>query len=125
MNNFFASKSLADNITSFTATYGSTNENYYSFSDVAPLITHLSQLKSEGMKNDPEWTEHHPDWNKMLLIPIHLDQVTTTSVYGYQNTTTISIQHDLSISSTRLVGGSGTSQPIELKVAYGKYKNAK
>ena len=125
VNNFFASKSLADNITSFTATYGSTNENYYSFSDVAPLITHLSQLKSEGMKNDPEWTEHHPDWNKMLLIPIHLDQVTTTSVYGYQNTTTISIQHDLSISSTRLVGGSGTSQPIELKVAYGKYKNAK
>ena len=123
VNTFFAEKSLADNITSYTATYGTTNENLYTFSDVTALITHLAQLKTDGLKSDPNWTVNHPNWNKMLLIPVQLDQVTTTSVYGVKSTTTIGIQHDLSISSTRLVGGSANSQPIELKVAYGKYKN--
>ena len=85
-------------------------------------MTHLWQLKTNGLKRDPQWTADHPNWNKMLLIPIHLDQVTTTSVYGVSNTTTIGIQHDLSITSTRLVGGSQNSQPIELKVAFGKFK---
>ena len=124
VDNFFADKSLADNVTSYTATYGSSKENYYTFSDISALITHLSQLKEQGLKDDPNWLENHPNWNKMLLIPIHLDQVTTTSVYGYTITTDISIEHDLSISSTRLVGGSANANtPIKLKVAYGKYKD--
>ena len=62
----------------------------------------------------------------MLLIPIHLDQVTTTSIYGISNTQTISIQHDMNITSTRLIGGSNSNaQAIELKVAYGKYQYGK
>lgn len=122
VDNFFADEALADNVTSFTATYSSSNENVYKFQNLTPLITHLAQLKTEGERHDPLWTTHNPNWNKMMLIPIHLDQVTTTSAYGVTSTTTIGIQHDMSISSTRLVGGSGSSyEPITLKVAFGKF----
>lgn len=122
VDNFFADEALADNVTSFTTTYGTGTKNLYSFTNLSALVTHLWQLKTNGLKRDPQWTADHPNWNKMLLIPIHLDQVTTTSVYGVSNTTTIGIQHDLNITSTRLVGGSQSSQPIELKVAFGKFK---
>ena len=123
VDSFFEEKSLADNLTSYTASYAS-NQNAYTFSNISALISHLSQLKAEGTKNDPSWTSNHPNWNKMLLIPIHLDQVSTTSAYGVSNTTTISIEHDMSISSTRLVGGSGNAnEPISLKVIFGHFKD--
>jgi len=122
VNNFFADKSLADNVTSFTSTYSS-KENLYSFSNISALITHLAQLKADGLKNDINWEKNHPNWNKMMLIPIHLDQVTTTSAYYGSTTTTIGIEHNLSITSTRLVAGTATESPIQLKVVYGKYKN--
>jgi len=123
IDSFFEEKSLADNLTSYTASYAS-NQNAYTFSNISALISHLSQLKAEGTKNDPSWTSNHPNWNKMLLIPIHLDQVSTTSAYGVSNTTTISIEHDMSISSTRLVGGSGNAnEPISLKVIFGHFKD--
>ena len=127
VENFFATASLADDVTSFTTSYAaSSSQNVYTFGALAPLVTHLAQLKAEGEKSDPQWTTHHPDWNKMLLIPIHLDQVTTTSIYGISNTQTISIQHDMNITSTRLIGGSNSNaQAIELKVAYGKYQYGK
>ena len=126
INNFFAEDALADNVTSFTTAYGNSSQNVYVFSDLSPLITHLAKLKAEGEKTDLQWTAKHPDWNKMLLIPIHLDQVSTTSIYGISNTTTIGIEHDMSITSTRLVGGSAsTGQPIEIKVAFGKFKDSK
>ena len=60
----------------------------------------------------------------MLLIPVHLDQVTTTSAYNISNTITISIEHDLSINSTRLVGGNAR-EPISLKIIYGHFKDNK
>ena len=122
VNNFFADKSLADNVTSFTSTYSS-KENLYSFPNISALITHLAQLKADGLKNDINWEKNHPNWNKMMLIPIHLDQVTTTSAYYGSTTTTIGIEHNLSITSTRLVAGTATESPIQLKVVYGKYKN--
>ena len=124
VDNFFADEALADNITSFTATYSSSGQNVYQFSNLSTLITHLSQLKEEGEKKDINWTSNHPNWNKMMLIPIHLDQVTTSSVYGVSSSTTIGIQHDMSISSTRLVGGSENNyEPIVIKVAFGKFKD--
>ena len=126
VDHFFAEDALADDVTSFTTSYGSSSQNVYSFADVSKLVTHLAQLKTEGEKQDPQWTANHPNWNKMLLIPVHLDQVTTTSIYGVTNTTTIGIEHDMSITSTRLVGGSAsTGQPIELKIAFGKFKDSK
>lgn len=125
VDNFFKEKSLADNITSFTTSYAS-SQNAYSFPNLSTLITHLSQLKAEGTKKDPSWVVKHPDWNKMLLIPVHLDQVTTTSAYNISNTITISIEHDLSINSTRLVGGSANAKdPISLKIIYGHFKDNK
>lgn len=124
VEHFFAESSLADNITSYTATYGTTNDNLYTFSDISAMIMHLAQLKSEGLKSDSNWIQNHPNWNKLMLIPIHLDQVTTTSAYGISNATDISIDHDLSVSSTRLIGGSeNPRQPIQLNVIYGHFNN--
>lgn len=126
VDNFFADAALADDITSYTTSFGSANANAYTFSNISALVSHLALLKAEGIKDDPEWTTHHPNWNKMLLIPIHIDEVTTTSSYGISSTKTIGIQHDLNVTSTRLVGGSeSTGDPIELKVIYGKYKDNK
>lgn len=124
VDNFFAEGSLADNLTSYTATYGAVYNNAYTFTDISALLGHLSQLKTEGMKSDPQWTANHPDWNKLLLIPVHLEQVTTTSAYGVKSTTDIGIEHDLSISSTRLVGGSDNSHdPVQLNIIYGHFKS--
>jgi hypothetical protein len=125
VDNFFAEASLADNVTSYTASFSS-SLNQYDFTNISAMLTHLAQLKTEGLKTDPQWTIHHPNWNKLLLIPVHLAQVSTTSMYGISSTQTIAIEHDMSISSTRLVGGSeNNTYPIQLKVIYGRFKDNK
>lgn len=122
VEHFFAEEQLPDNVTSYTATYTSAGKNQYAFNNISSLVSHLWQLKTEGEKTDSYWTTKHPNWNKLLLIPIHLDQVTTTSYYNTQSTTTIGIEHDLSISSTRLVGGGkNPNDPIQLSVVYGRF----
>ena len=89
--------------------------------------------KTEGEKKNANWMNEHPNWNKVVLVPVNV--ITTTQGY----TTVISkINHDMSLASTRLIVGTNdpdkdytkdektgkkvASGPIRIKVIYSKFK---
>lgn len=121
---FFEKSKLADNRTSYTASYSSTGtyKNAYTFQNIANLVSAMYKNKGKG-KN----------WNKVVLVPVNV--ITTTQGY----TTVISkINHDMSLASTRLIVGTDdpdkdyttdektgkkvASGPIRIKVIYSKFK---
>lgn len=122
---FFEKGRKPDNITSYcTALNKSTlsnisntsNDNTYTFNNLSSLVTTLWQNRMEGLRNDPNWEEHHPDWNKMVLVPISYS--TSSSTASITN-----VHHDMSITSTRLVGGSDNPyDPIRISIVYAKFQ---
>lgn len=115
LQSFFEKSKLADNRTSYTASYSSTGtyKNAYTFQNIANLVSAMYKNKGKG-KN----------WNKVVLVPVNV--ITTTQGY----TTVISkINHDMSLASTRLKRGIITTDsngketsPIQIKVIYSKFK---
>lgn len=115
LKSFFEKSKLADNRTSYTASYSSTGtyKNAYTFQNIANLISAMYKNKGKG-----------ENWNKVVLIPVNV--ITTTQGY----TTVISkINHDMSLASTRLKRGVITTDsngketsPIQIKVIYSKFK---
>ena len=122
---FFENGHVPDNKTSFytsfnggTTTSGtySANYNYYMFSNISNLVTRLWQMKQQGLKDDPDWVRNHPNWNKMVLVPITYTVNSATG--GITN-----VQHDMSLNSIRLVGGpSNTNESIKISVVYAQFK---
>ena len=58
------------------------------------------------------------DWNKVVLIPVSLK---TATIDG--STVVTKVNHDMGLSSTRLVRGT-TASPIKLKVIYSRFKDS-
>ena len=132
---FFENSKVPNFKTSFYANYNDgassstpsgyvSNFNYYMFSNISNLITYLWETKQRGEhpdpdnpdKTDPYWTAKHPNWNKVVLVPITY----TTSTSGGSIT---NIEHDMSLNSIRLVGGSGSgSDPVKISVVYARFK---
>lgn len=122
---FFENSNVPDNITSYltgynnpdpTTTTNYSNTNTYTFNNLSALITALWNMRKDGISKDPQWEQHHPDWNKMVLVPITF---TTSSSSG----TITSVHHDMSLSSVRLVGGpDNANQPIMIDVVYAQFK---
>ena len=56
------------------------------------------------------WVAAHPDWNKIVLVPVS----TETSSTGYSK-----IYNEFELTSTKLVGGSNT--PIQISVVYSHF----
>jgi hypothetical protein len=119
MATFFENCQSANGRTSFTASYYSTKtvsgqtvyytNNNYTFQNISNMITELWNAKQRGLKTDPQWVEKHPDWNKVVLVPI------TQGAAG--------VEHDMSLTSTRLVGGpDNTGDPVKISVVYAKFK---
>jgi hypothetical protein len=77
--------------------------------------------KEVGLIEDPDWIKKHPDWNKVVLVPITTPTVSTTNTSSTTTTTTTTtaITHEIGLSSTQLVGGKNS--PIEIKVIYAKF----
>ncbi len=113
LKNFFEDREVANNITSFLATL-STTYNSYTFNNISSLINYLYMKKTEGGAN---FTKEHPNWNKVVLVPVQ-----TTA--GSTATTTISaVNNEMSITSSRLVGGEeNILEPIRISVIYNKSK---
>ena len=109
---FFEKNKVTDAKMSYITSFSSSN-NTYAFSNISNLISRLWQLRLEGLKSDPDWERNHPDWNKVLLVPVSYTSSTSTS-------TITKIEHDMSLTSTKLVGGEGT--PITLNIVYGKFQ---
>lgn len=101
---FFEGNKVADYKTSFLASYNS-SYNTYTFNNISNLVKHLYQTADRSKE----------DWNKVVIIPV------TTTVNTSSELTKVS--HDMSLTNTRLVGGSENGHsPIKISVVYSKFK---
>lgn len=102
MYSFFENKQIANYKTSFLATYSSTM-NQYTFNNIGSLVRYMNENKQ------------NKDWDKVVIIPV-------TPTYNTSGEMT-NLTHDMSISSTKLVGGSKNQNgAINITVIYSKFK---
>lgn len=112
---FFEKNKLPDNKTSFYTPYSPTY-NTYTFTNISNLITALWNQREAGLKSDSQWLEKHPNWNKVVLVPIKATASSSGSI--------VSVEHDMSLTSTKLVGGPANNHnPIAVSVVYAKFKD--
>lgn len=109
---YFERSSTPDNRTSYISAYSSSN-NTYTFSNISNLISALWNTKQQQTAIDPLWTEKHPNWNHVVLVPITYTTSSTSS-------TPTSIEHNMGLTSTRLVGGKNV--PIDIFVTFAKFR---
>jgi len=120
---FFEKSKVPDSKTSYISTFSSTY-NTYTFTNISNLITALWNMREKGVNGDPtrgiaadpQWEAHHPNWDKVVLVPVTYKTSTSSS-------TVSNIEHDMSLTSTRLVGGpDNPNAPIEMNVVYAKFR---
>ena len=116
MHTFFENKKIAD----YKQTYLSTSsDNGYTFNNISGLIRHMAEAKEKGLMSNPNWVALHPNWNKVVVIPVSTDYVTVG-----QTQKLAKVSHDMSLTSTRLVGGSeNPNQAIRISVIYSKFSD--
>ena len=101
---FFEEKNVPDSKTSFLGSLNSTY-NTYEFSNISTLITTLWNNRANAGE----------DWNKVVLVPVERNSGNIAAA------TTTKISNLMSLTSTRLVGGTGnTHKPITISVIYSK-----
>ena len=115
---FFENQTMYDYKSSFMATL---SKNTYTFDNIGNMITLMAKQKAEGLKSDPEWIVKHPDWNKVVLVPISTTVKYSSSYYSGTTSTISAIGNQMGLTSTKLVGGADT--PIEVKVIYAKFND--
>lgn len=103
LNTFFEKGRVTNNRTSYLATFSKTY-NSYTFSNISGMLSYMN--KHRGSEN----------WNKVVLVPV---TKTTNSSTGEVT----KIVHDMSLTSTRLIGGSeNPHEPVKISVIYSKFK---
>ena len=60
-----------------------------------------------------------PNWNKAIIIPVTTKII---AVDSYGNTKLIRVAHDMSISSTKLIGGKDNPNAIKMSCIYSKFQ---
>ena len=110
---------MYDYKSSFYAALSSTNT--YAFNSIGNIITLMARQKAEGLKSDPDWVAKHPDWNKVVLVPVSTTVKYSSDYYGNTTSTVSAVGNQLGLSSTKLVGG--PNSPIEVKVIYAKFND--
>jgi hypothetical protein len=109
---FFEKGKNIDNKQTYVTSFSG---NAYTFSNVSGLIRYMAEARAKGLKANPNWVAEHPNWNKVVLIPVKL----TSS-----NGNVVRVTHDMSLASTRLVGG--TQNPydaLKMSIIYSKFSN--
>ena len=114
LHTFFEKSKVANYKQSFLANFYSSS-NTYTFNNIGSLITSMYNAKKDGMKTDPNWVANHPNWNKVMLVP-----VTTTSATYSSSSILTDVRNDMSLTSTRLQGGRNT--PLKIHVIYSKFE---
>lgn len=117
IHSFFENGNVTDNKISFLATTadgsytlnGSYNtKNTYIYNNISSLITKMAEQKSKGQAKE--------NWNKVVLVPVNI----TTDASG----AIVNIVHDMSLTSTKLVGGSENPyDDIKISVIYSKFSD--
>ena len=120
LTGFFEKHQTPDNVTSYVATLNS-SYNSYTFNNISTLINVLYERKMVGGAN---YTTEHPNWNKVVLIPVQTSSTTASTYNGTTTSSTISaVNNEMSITSSRLVGGPDNPRdPIRISVIYNKNK---
>lgn len=112
MYSFFLKNKLANNVTSYTTTLNPSS-NEYEFNNISRLINYCVCEYETGTASDPNWASKNPDWNKVVLIPI--------SIITDSNGNIVAINHNLSMTNTRLRGGE--NDEIAVDVITSKFNN--
>ena len=108
MYSFFEEGRLNDGRTSFLCTYNANSDNTYTFENIGNLIGYMNKNRNVA------------DWNKAVIIPVTL----TTRTNSQDRSVTITkIVNDMSLSTTRLGKGDGTTANIRLDVIYTRFAN--
>ncbi len=115
LKSFFEKGKVIDNRTSYVASYNSSStgvKNAYTFSNIANLVSTMYKMKNKSA-----------NWNKVALVPVTVSSTTQSS-----STVITKINHDMKLTSTRLVKGKITkdsngneTSPIQIKVIYSKF----
>ena len=106
---FFEQDRLIDNKVSFLATL---NANTYTFDNISGLITAMSKADKSNA-----------NWNKVLLVPVTVVTTTRRTSSGGTETVITNIVHNMALTSTRLVRGTGsTDSPIKVSVIYSTFQ---
>lgn len=131
MYDFFYNRRVSNARTSYTTAFASTY-NTYTFSNISRLLSFCKhekidaikqRLKDKGMTNftqkqfdeeEQKWMEENPDWNKVVLIPVVTSSASTTL-----GTMQVSVNHDMSLNSIKLVGGKDL---LSIDVVYSRFK---
>lgn len=112
---FFENGDNVDYKKSFIATYSSST-NQYTFNNISGMITYMADIKKKGLAENSNWLSEHPDWNRVVVIPV--------SVTTNPSSQIVKIVHDMSLTSTKLVGGSENPyEPIKINVIYSKFNH--
>lgn len=124
LKSFFENEKLADNKETYLAVYSSSDnstygtvENAYTFHNISNLIKHMDLIRKEGEQKDANWLQNHPNWNKVLIIPVS----TTYTTIG-QTSQLVKVANDMSITETRLVRGEGNNNNVTINVVYSKFE---
>ncbi len=107
---FFEEGRIANNKTSFLASYNS-SYNTYTFNNIAYLVKEIAENADRTKK----------DWNKLILVPV-------TATYNTTSTSVelVKVSHDMSMCNTRLVGGENNpNNPVKISVIYAKFNTEK
>ena len=121
LDSFFENEDIVDYQKSFIATYdgassSTNNYNTYTFNNISGMISYMYNAKTAGLAENPNWIVEHPNWDKVIIIPV---TVTTNS-----SSQIVKVVHDMSLTSTKLVGGSDNpNAPITLSVVYSKFNH--
>ena len=114
MYTFFEKNKITDGVQSYLSTISGNN---YVFSNISNLVRKMSEAKKSGLKSNSNWTIAHPNWNKVVIIP-----VVETYAQASQASVLAKVTHDMKLSSVRLVGGSGNPyDDIKISVIYSKF----
>lgn len=116
MYSFFENNELPDGKTSYVTSFSS-SYNTYTFSNIGNLIAYCrkerNEKAAEAHLSPEEWSALHPDWNKVVIIPV--------SVTTDDSNNILSVTNDMGLNSIRLVGGE--NNPVKLQVIYSSFNN--
>ena len=109
---FFEKGKNIDNKQTFATTISGNN---YTFSNISNLIRHMAEARNNGLKGNPNWVADHPNWNKVVLVPVTLKS---------SNGSIVRVTHDMSLASTRLIGGEQNPYgDIRMSIIYSKFSD--
>ena len=115
VESFFNKQKLADYRSSYLSTYSSTY-NGYSFGNISYLVSSIYRKRNASGLSNEEYAKLHPNWNKVMLIPVETTYTTLSS-----SSELTKVTYDMSLTSTKLAKGTEDNGKITLKVIYSKF----